>query len=189
MGLVTSPTPSDNASTLLISLTSTLMAARRKAFLKRDLKKVQGKYHDYAEKFALLVACSYHGQKGELVGCAKDLMHAFDFIQNDPMGIPRENITVLTDDTMAAKYCGSQGKPTMKNIKAGMKAMAKRSRSGTLQVFLYSGHGAQLDNEGADADEHGDGDQALCPIDINDTSLPDYGFIRDDWILKKFVLP
>ena len=46
---------------------------QRQAFLQRDLRRVEGKFKGYADKFALLVACSYHGQSGELMGCARDL--------------------------------------------------------------------------------------------------------------------
>ena len=121
----------------------TKMACRqrnsRNTFADRDLKRVQGQYSGYSDKFALLVSCSYANTPNSLEGTPRDLMRAYEWIQNEPMRIPVQNITVLTDDPQAAQFCGSQGKPNRNNIMTAMRTLAKKSSSGTLQFFAVSG--------------------------------------------------
>jgi len=152
----------------------------------------------YVEKHALLVGCTYLGQKSQLNGVAKDITRTYLWLQSPPMSISPENITVLSDDPPAARSCNAIGKPTQANIKKCMRELGQKSGPNTLQFFLYSGHGGQLPGTSQDFETEVDSrtgkgkDQGLVPIDHHEANQGvsnDYGWVRDNWILEKFVLP
>jgi len=148
----------------------------------------------YSEKHALLVGCTYLGLKGHLKGVARDIYRTYDWLQKAPMNIPAENIVVLSDDPACAKACKASGKPTQANIKAAMSMLALKSGPGTLQVMLYSGHGGNIPGtdesfETCRSEKSGrKKDQALIPINHKDKGLDDYGCVRDNWIMEKFLM-
>lgn len=153
----------------------------------------------YTEKHALLVGCTYLGQKGQLNGVARDVTRCYKWLQEPPLSIPQENIVVLSDDPAAAKSTNACGKPTQANIKKCMRELVEKSGPNTLQFFAYSGHGGAIPGTGESHETEVDNrsgkkkDQALVPIDHRTnpdrSSSNDYGWIRDNWILEKFMLP
>jgi len=149
----------------------------------------------FCEKYALIVGCTYLGLKGQLNGVARDVYNTYDWVQKPPLSIPAENIVVLSDDPKCAKYCNATGKPTQLNMKKAMRDLALKSGPGTLQFMQYSGHGGNIpgsedshENE-VSAKSGRKKDQALIPINHKEPGLDDYGCIRDNWILEKFLMP
>jgi len=118
-------------------------------------------------------------------------------VQKPPLSIPAENIVVLSDDPACAKACNAIGKPTQLNIKKAMRDLALKSGTGSLQFMLYSGHGGNIPGTGEDHETEVSSksgrkrDQALIPIDHKEQKVAgdkDYGCVRDNWILEKFVM-
>jgi len=149
----------------------------------------------FVEKHALLVGCTYLGLKSHLKGVARDVYRAHAWLQKPPLSIPVENIVVLSDDPACAKACNAVGKPTQLNIKKSMRDLQAKSGPGTLQFMLYSGHGGNIPGSGEDHETEVSSktgrkkDQALIPIDRKTKGLEDYGCVRDNWILEKFIMP
>lgn len=115
--------------------------------------------------YALLVGCEYHKTKNYLPGCIYDVKTMKTHFGET---IPKENITVMTDEE--GIY------PSKQNICSELKKLIEKGSSepSTL-IFHFSGHGASIPD--MNFDEEDGKDECLIPLgkvkSINDVILDD----------------
>ena len=90
-------------------------------------------------------------------------------------GFKEENITVLLDD-------GEHPSPTKENMVNAYRQVVADSEDGDAIFLHYSGHGTKLKDD--DGDEDDGYDEALCPLDYNES-----GFIKDDDLYDLLIKP
>lgn len=131
-------------------------------------------YEFNGTKRAVLIGINYVGQQGELSGCHNDVLNIKEYLM-DVHGFEEENMTILMDD-------GEHEDPTRENILAAYTMLVEESQEGDVCFAHYSGHGGKVrDDDGDEADGF---DETLVPLDYGDA-----GQIRDDDLLKTFVIP
>lgn len=108
-------------------------------------------------KKALLVGINYTGTANELKGCINDVNNMKEVLKSN--GYSEENITVLTDNTIA--------KPTRQNILTELLKLILSNAP--VMFFHYSGHGSSLTD--VNRDETDGNDESLVPIDYNINGL------------------
>lgn len=137
-------------------------------------------------KRALLVGINYFGSASELSGCINDIKNMKSVLA----GMGYTEFVVLHDGN-EEEYpefgpVGSIKKPTRANIMTAMQDIVAKSRDGDYIYWHYSGHGTQLrdvSGSGTKTDEKDGLDEAICPVDYEDSGdVEDSGFIRDDWL-------
>jgi len=126
------------------------------------------------KRFAVIVGINYIGTENELQGCINDASHLKDFLINKA-GYSSENIMMLLDN-------GTVTRPTKQNIIKGFNTLVEKANDGFTELwFSYSGHGTSVkDKNGDEADGF---DEAICPVDFNES-----GFIIDDFIYDNLVV-
>jgi len=109
-----------------------------------------------------MIGINYVGhEQGELSGCHNDVLNMKKYIMNEH-GFDEDNIVVLMDD-------GQHTSPTKSNMINAYKQIVADSEDGDTIFLHYSGHGTKVRDESGDED---DGyDEALCPLDYNDSGL------------------
>lgn len=116
-------------------------------------------------KRALLIGINYHGQKGQLRGCADDVNNMKDFLKSN--GYKDRDIDILVDSW-------DNKPPTKKKIISHMQELVRGAESGDSLFIHYSGHGGQIPDE-FDGDERDGKDECIYPVDHKR-----YGPLRDD---------
>ncbi|CAD6211403.1 unnamed protein product [Miscanthus lutarioriparius] len=131
------------------------------------------------KKRALLVGISYAATKYELRGAVNDV-NCMSYLLRERFGFPADCILVLTQED---KDPGRV--PTRANLMRALRWLVDGTSAGDSLVFHFSGHGVQkLDRDGDEADGY---DEALCPVDFEDTRGG--GVILDDEINAAIVRP
>lgn len=126
-------------------------------------------------KFALLVGCNYTGSSCPLKGCINDV-HSWYDVLTSVYNFEPEDILMLTDDQN-----DPQKKPTLANMKTGLRWLVSGAQPGDVLFWQFSGHGTQQTSQ-TQTEEDGK-DEALCPCDYKN------GLFIDDEIFDIAVLP
>ena len=104
---------------------------------------------------ALIVGINYNGSKYQLNGCINDAYSMRDFVVSRGC----DNIYLLTDkDIRPSKY----------NILMGLENLLKKSKSGDVIMFYYSGHGSNIKD--TNGDETDGLDEVLVSVDFQSIS-------------------
>ena len=111
-----------------------------------------------AKRRALLAGCNYAGKSCELRGCINDVKSMKDLLK-ERFDFEESNIVVFTDEPGNP----DELKPTGKNIKDKLGAMAKESTPEDLLVFHFSGHGTK----GEFIPDSNEQVEAIVPSDFN----------------------
>jgi len=120
---------------------------------------------------ALLVGINdYPNPDDRLAGCVNDTFLMSAMLQE--VGIPAEDIRVVTDK-----------RATAANIRSRIDWLLENTRAGDQRVLYYSGHGAQLAEYGL-GDRVDRVDEALVPYDFDWTREH---AITDDWMFERYV--
>lgn len=133
-------------------------------------------------KKALFVGINYFGSSAELGGCINDV-HTWKGLLMEMYGFEEQEIVILTDDAE-----NPRARPTLENIKAGMRWLAAGASKGDVLFFQYSGHGTQVPANDDSQEEIDGKDEALCPCDYANYNGQE-GFLVDDEIFELLVRP
>jgi len=126
------------------------------------------------KKKALLVGINYFGTSAELGGCINDT-NQWKELLTEVYGFQDDDIVMLTDDQ------GDEKKPTLNNMRQGLRWLVAGAGPGDVLFWQYSGHGSQ---QTCQTNCEADGkDETLCPC--NYTS----GMLVDDEIFDTVVMP
>jgi metacaspase-1 len=129
-------------------------------------------------KKCLLIGINYKNSPSELSGCINDTENLKEFLVKNKYF--KESDIILVND--------NQTDPTLTPTKANilkqltnLVTLANSKKKAKIQYFLaYSGHGTYLkDNNNDEVDKY---DEAICPVDYNNS-----GFITDDTIKSTFI--
>ncbi|MEC4816419.1 MAG: caspase family protein [Scytonema sp. PMC 1069.18] len=110
----------------------------------------------------------------QLKGCINDVELMVNILQ-DTFGFPRENITLLQDETA-----------TREGILGAMDALVESVHENDIVVIHYSGHGSQMsDREGDEADGL---DETIVPSDSGRNGSPNNDITDDEIYLRLLKL-
>eukprot|EP00928_Gymnodinium_smaydae_P013471 TRINITY_DN1490_c0_g2_i1.p1 TRINITY_DN1490_c0_g2~~TRINITY_DN1490_c0_g2_i1.p1 ORF type:complete len:531 (+),score=122.68 TRINITY_DN1490_c0_g2_i1:52-1593(+) len=127
-------------------------------------------------KKALLVGINYFGTSAELRGCINDVQE-WKSILEEQYGFQERDMTILTDDQDDPRK-----RPTLHNMRNGVRWLVSGAAPGDVLFFQYSGHGTQQQSRN---NNEADGmDEALCPCDYSES-----GVFVDDELFDTLVTP
>lgn len=106
------------------------------------------------QKRAVLVGITYKGTEFQLDGAGYDCQRWHDMLVGQ-LGFAEKDVRMIRDDIPDVRY------PTKQNIVQGLKWLISSAAPGDQLIFVYSGHGAQVEDE--DGDECDGFDECLVP--------------------------
>ena len=132
--------------TKLNSYTKKIRTQQLQTYYKQQLNILIGKKKQFLKQInklvnsSLIVGINYIGTEYELNGCINDANNMRDFA----IGRGCDNIIMLTDRDI---------RPSKTNILIALTNLLKKSNSGDVILFYYSGHGSNIkDNNGDEGD-------------------------------------